>query len=75
MGVPTKTVIVLTDNKSITCFFQTKKLPVNLWNAVDYVLSFRFILGHLSGKANAAADYLSRIHDNPNTKLKLKLSD
>ena len=74
-GVSTKPVIVLTDNNSVTRFFQTKKLPGNLWNAVDYVLSFNFVLGHISGKANAAADYLSRIHVNPNTKLKLKLSD
>ena len=63
-GVSTKPVIVLTDNKSVTRFFQTKKLPGNLWNAVDYVLSFNFVLGHISGKANAAADYLSRIHVN-----------
>ena len=74
-GVSTKPVIVLTDNKSVTRFFQTKKLPGNLWNAVGYVLSFNFLLGHISGKANAAADYLSCIHVNPNTKLKLKLSD
>ena len=74
-GVSTKPVIVLTDNKSVTRFFQTKKLPGNLWNAVDYVLSFNFVLGHTSGKANAAADYLSRIHVNPSAKLKLKLSD
>ena len=74
-GVSTKPVIDLTDNKSVTQFFQTKKLPGSLWNAVDYVLSFNFVLGHISGKANAAADYLSRNHVNPNTKLKLKLSD
>ena len=74
-GVSTKPVIVLKDNKSVTRFFQTKKLPGNLWNAVDYVLSFNFVLGHISGKANAAADYLSRIHVNPSTMLKLKLSD
>ena len=74
-GVSTKPIVVLTDNKSVTRFFQTKKLPGNLWNAVDYVFSFNFVLGHISGKANAAADYLSRIHVNPNTKLKLKLGD
>ena len=74
-GVSTKSVIVLTDNKSVTRFFQTMKLPGNLWNAVYSVLSFNFVLGHISGKFNAAADYLSRIHVNPNTKLKLKLSD
>ena len=69
----TRPVVVLTDNKNVTRFFQTKKLPGNLWNTADYVLSFNFVLGQISGKANAAADYLSRIHGNPNTKLKLKL--
>ena len=70
-GVSDKPIIVLTDNRSVTRFFQTKKMPGNLWNAVDYVLSFNFVLGHVSGKANAAADYLSRICVNPDTKLKL----
>ena len=74
-GVSSKPIIVLTDNKSVTRFFQAKKLPGNLWNSVDYVLSFRFVLGHIPGKANAAADYLSRVHINPNTKLKMKLED
>ena len=74
-GVSDKPIIVLTDNKSVTRFFQTKKKPGNLCNAVDYVLSFNFVLGHISGKANAAADYLLRIYVNPDTKLKLKLND
>ena len=68
-GVSSKPIIVLTDNKSVTRFFQAKKLPGNLWNSVDYVLNFRFVLGHIPGKANAAADYLSRVHINPNTKI------
>ena len=74
-GVLSKPIIVLTDNKSVTRFFQAKKLPGNLWNSVDYLLSLRFVLGHIPGKANAAADYLSRVHINPNTKLKMKLED
>ena len=74
-GVSDKPIIVLTDNKSVTRFFQTKKMPGNLWNAVDYVLSFNFVLGHILGKANVAADYLSRVYVNPDTKLKLKLND
>ena len=74
-GVLNKPIIVLSDNKSVTRFFQTKILPGNLWNAVDYVLSFNFTLGHIPGKANAAADYFSRIHVNPATKMKLKVTD
>ena len=74
-GVSDKPILVLTDNKSVTRFFQTKKMPGNLWNAVDCVLSFNFVLGHFLGKANAAADYLSRTYVNPDTKLKLKFKD
>ena len=33
------------------------------------------MLRQISGKSNAAADYLSRIYVNPSTKLKVKLSD
>ena len=60
---------------SVTRSFQTKKFLENIWNAVDYVLSFNFVLEQISGKANAAADYILRIHVYPNTMLKLKLSD
>ena len=65
-------IIVLTDNKSVSRFFRPKRLSTNIWNAVDYVLSFQFLLGHIQGKANAAADYLSTIHIKPATKFKLK---
>ena len=74
-GVSDKPIIVLTDNKSVTFFFQTERMPGNLWNAVDFVLSFDFVLGHFSGKANAAAEYLPRIYRDPDTKLKFKLND
>ena len=74
-GVTSNPIIVLTDNKSVSRFFQAKRLPTNIWNAVDYVLSFRFVLRHIQGKANAAADYLSRIHVNPATKFKLKIDN
>ena len=72
-GVTSKPIIVLTDNKSVSRYFQAKRLPTNIWNAVDYVLSFHFMLDHIPGKANAAADYLSRIHVNPGTKFELKI--
>ena len=56
----TKPTIVLTDNKSVTRFFQTKAIPPALWNACDYVLPFNFKIAHISGPVNTAADFPSR---------------
>ena len=69
----TKPVLVLTDNRSLTRLFQAKTIPSSLWTCIDHVLTFNFILGHIPGKANLAADYLSRTHINPETKLQLKI--
>ena len=68
-----KPVLVLTDNKSLTRFFQAKTCPSSLWMCADHVLTFSFVLGHIPGKANAAADYLSRILIQPHTKLELRI--
>jgi hypothetical protein len=68
-----KPVLVLTDNKSLTRFFQAKSIPAALWNCVDQVLSFKFEIGHIPGKANLAADYLSRIPTSPQEKIQLKM--
>ena len=57
----TKLTIVLTDNKSVTRFFQTKAIPPALWNACDYVLQFNFKIAHIAGSVNTAADFLSRL--------------
>ena len=57
----TKPTIVLTDNKSVTRFFQTKAIPPGLWNACDYVLQFNFKIAHIAGSVNTAADFLSRL--------------
>ena len=57
----TKPTIVLTDNKSVTRFFQTKAIPPALWNACDYVLQFNFKLAHIAGSVSTAADCLSRL--------------
>ena len=56
-----KLVIILTDNKSVTRFFQTKIIPPPLWNACDFVIQFNFTIAHIPGKNNTAADYLSRM--------------
>ena len=71
-GTP-KPVIILTDNKSVTRFFQTKIIPPPLWNACDFVIQFNFIIAHIPGKNNTAADYLSRLEMEPTEKLVLKI--
>ena len=63
----TKPVVVLTDNKSVTRFFQTKIIPPALWNACNFVLQFHFTIAHVPGKMNTAADFLSLLDLHPNT--------
>ena len=47
-GAP-KPVIILTDNKAVTRFFQTKIIPPALWNECDYVIQFKFFMAHIPG--------------------------
>ena len=65
--------LVMTDNRSVTRFFQTKAIPHTLWNACDYVLQFSFHIMHVAGTQNTAADFLSRIDLNPKEKVELKI--
>ena len=71
-GTP-KPVIILTDNKSVTRFFQTKIIPPTLWNACDYVIQFNCTIAHIPGKNNTAAYYLSRLEISPKEKLILRI--
>ena len=71
----TKPVVVLTDNKSVTRFFQTKIIPPALWNACDFVLQFHFTIAHVPGKMNTAADFLSRLDLHPKDKVHLTIRD
>ena len=71
----TKPVIILTDSKSVTRFFQTKMIPPPLWNACDFVLQFNFTIAHIPGKMNTAADFLSRLEMDPNEKVILKIRE
>ena len=73
-GTP-KPVIILTDNKSVTRFFQTKIIPPTLWNACDYVMQFSFTIAHIPGKNNTAADYLSRLEICPKEELILRIRE
>ena len=71
----TKPVIITTDNKSVTRFFQTKMIPAPLWNACDFVLQFNFTIAHIPGKTNIAADFLSRLEMDPNEKIIVKIRE
>ena len=67
-GAP-KPVIIHTDNKAVTQFFQTKIIPPALWNAGDYVIQFNFVIAHIPGAQKIAADYLSRLEADPKEKI------
>ena len=67
--------LVMTDNRSVTRFFQTKAIPPTLWNACDYVLQFNVHIMHVAGTQNTAADFLSRIDLNPKERVELKIRD
>ena len=71
----TKPTIVLTDNKSVTHFFQTKAIPPALWNACDYVLQFNFTKALIAGSVNTAADFLSRLELKVTEKIRLKIRE
>ena len=72
---PSKPMIVLTDNKSVTRFFQTKAIPPSLWNACDYVLQFNFEIARIAGSVNKAADFLSRFELKVTEKIHLKIRE
>ena len=75
MWVATNLTIVLTDNKAVTRFFQTKAIPSALWNASDYVLQFNFKISHIAGSVNIAADFLSRLEPKVTEKIRLKIRE
>ena len=67
--------IILTDNKSVTQFLQTKIIPPSLWNACDYVIQFNFTIARIIGKNNTAANYLSRLEISPKEKPILRIRE
>ena len=71
----TKPVIILTDRKSVTRFFQTKMIPPPLWNAYDFILQINFTIAHIPGEMNTAADFVSRLEMDPSEKLILKTGE
>ena len=71
----TKLVLLSTDNRSLTKSFQSKSIHPSLWNCLDRVLNFNILLAHIPGKANSAADFLSRMQTDPKLTLPIKLTD
>ena len=68
-------VIILTDNKSVTCSFRSKSLHPALWNFMDRVIAYNIALAHILGQANAASDFLSRMQNDPTQSLELKFHE
>ena len=66
-------VIVFTDNRFFTRFFQTELIPPALWKACDYVLQYNFVIAHVAASLNTAADFLSRTEHDPTEKLEMNL--
>ena len=71
----TKPTIVLTENKSVTFFFQTNAIPPTPWNECDYVLQLNFKIAHIAGSVNTAADFLSRLEFKVTEKIRLKIRE
>ena len=71
----TKPTIFLTDNKSVTRFFQTKAIPPALWNACDYMLQFNFKIALVAGSVNTSVDFLSRLELKVTEKIRLKIRE
>ena len=71
----TKPSIVLTDNKSVTRFSQTKAIPPALRNACDFVLQLNFKRAHIAHSVNTAAAFLSRQELKVTEKIRLKIRE
>ena len=56
-----KPTIVMTDNKALTRFFQSKKIPPMLWKYSDQALQFDFVLAHVPGSISLSGQDLPKI--------------
>ena len=71
----TKPTIVLTDDKLVARFFQTKAIPPAVWNECDYVLQFNFKIAYTAGSVKTAADFLYRLEFKVTEKICLKIRE
>ena len=70
-----KPTMVMTDNKVLTPFFHSKRIPPKLWDHCYQELQFDFVLAHVPNVENPAANYLSRLDIKPEERIQLKLND
>ena len=69
----TKPVIIKTDRKSVTRFFQTGMIPRTSWLARDSVLQLNFAIANIPGKKNTAADFSPRLEMDSDENIFLKI--
>ena len=50
-------------------------IPPALWKACDYVLQYNFVIAHVAGSMNTAADFLSRTEVDPTEILEMAIRD
>ena len=65
----------MTDNKALTWFFQSKRIPPKRSNFCEQTLQFDFVLAHVPGSENPAVDYLARLDIRLEERIHLKLND
>ena len=70
-----KPVIIMTDSKSVTIFFQTKMIPPPVWNQCRLVMQFSVAIAHLTVEMNKTADFLSCLEIDLNKQLNLKIRE
>ena len=71
----TNPTIVLTDNKSVTLFFQTKIFLPALWHACDYMLQLKKKKARNAGSVNTVTDFPSRMEVKVTEKICLIISE
>ena len=70
-----KPIMVITDNKTLTSFFQAENIQPSFWIFCDQMLQFKFVLADVAGVQNPAADYLSHLQSTPEYRKHSKLTD
>ena len=71
----TKPKIVLTDNKWVPRFLQTKTIQPALWNVYDCLLQFNFKIPHIAVSINTTADFLFRLDLKITEKIRLEIRE
>ena len=66
---------VLTDNKSVKRFFQTKANPASIWMLCHYLLQISLKVVFIADSVNTTADFLSRLELKVTEKIRLNICE